>query len=68
VAQTIIRALKFSDEIVSCYKDPAELVLFHDVEMKGHIREENVSFREFCESFGTFVGIKPSTGLSLWRS
>jgi hypothetical protein len=29
----------FSGEIVSCYKDPAELVLFHDVEMKGHIRE-----------------------------
>jgi hypothetical protein len=25
----------FSDEIVSCFKDPAELVLFHDVEMKG---------------------------------
>jgi hypothetical protein len=28
----------FSHEILSCYKDPAELVLFHDVEMKGHIR------------------------------
>jgi hypothetical protein len=26
--------LMFSDEIVSCYKDPAELVLFHDVEME----------------------------------
>jgi hypothetical protein len=25
----------FSDEIVSCYKDPAELGLFHDVQMKG---------------------------------
>jgi hypothetical protein len=25
----------FSDEIVSCYKDPAELGLFHDVEIKG---------------------------------
>jgi hypothetical protein len=45
MAQTIIRALKFSDEIVSCYKDPAELVLFHDVEMKGPIREESVSLR-----------------------
>ena len=32
----------FSDEIVSCYKDPAELVLFHDVEMKGHIREGSI--------------------------
>src|SRR3979411_179810 len=31
--------LMFSDEIVSCYKDPAELVLFHDVEIKGNIRE-----------------------------
>jgi hypothetical protein len=45
MARTIIRALKFSDEIVSCYKDPARLVLFHDVEMNGHIREESVSFR-----------------------
>jgi hypothetical protein len=26
----------FSDEIVSCYKDPAELVLFHDVEIKAY--------------------------------
>jgi hypothetical protein len=25
----------FSDEIVSCYRDTAELVLFHDVEMKS---------------------------------
>jgi hypothetical protein len=25
----------FSDEIVSWYKDPAELGLFHDVQMKG---------------------------------
>jgi hypothetical protein len=32
----------FSDEIVSCYKDTAELVLFHDVEMKGHIREGSI--------------------------
>ena len=32
----------FSDEIVSCFKDPAELVLFHDVEMKGHIREGSI--------------------------
>jgi hypothetical protein len=24
----------FSDEIVFCYKDTAELVLFHDVEME----------------------------------
>jgi hypothetical protein len=31
----------FSDEIVSCYKDPAELVLFHDVEMKGHSGREH---------------------------
>lgn len=37
--------LKSSDEIVSCYKDPAERVLFHDVEMKGRIREEDVGFR-----------------------
>jgi hypothetical protein len=27
--------LKFGDEIVSCYKDTAELVLFRDVQMKG---------------------------------
>jgi hypothetical protein len=40
MAQTITCALKLSDEMVSCYKDPAELVLFHDVEMKGHIRKK----------------------------
>jgi hypothetical protein len=27
-----------SDELVSCYEGPAELVLFNDVQMKGHIR------------------------------
>lgn len=32
---TIICTLTFSDEIVSCYKEPAELILFHDVEMKS---------------------------------
>jgi hypothetical protein len=32
----------FSDEIVSCYKDPAELVLFHDVKINGHIREGGI--------------------------
>jgi hypothetical protein len=37
--------LKSSDELVSCYQDPAERVLFHDVEMKGRIREEDVGFR-----------------------
>ena len=36
------------DEIVSCYKDPAELVLFHSIEMMGHIWEESVSF---CNQF-----------------
>jgi hypothetical protein len=40
MAQTIIRDLKFGDEIVSCYKDPAELVLFHECSDGGHIREE----------------------------
>jgi hypothetical protein len=28
----------FRDELVSCYKDTAKPVLFHDVKMKGHIR------------------------------
>jgi len=28
----------FSDEIVSCYKDTAELVLFRDVTDEGHTR------------------------------
>jgi hypothetical protein len=37
--------LKFSDEIVSCYKDPAELVLFHDIEMEGHIREGSIRWK-----------------------
>ena len=37
--------LMFSDEIVSCYKDPAELVLFHDVEIKGHIREGGIRWK-----------------------
>jgi hypothetical protein len=32
MAQTMISP-HISDEIVSCYKDPAELALFHDVEM-----------------------------------
>jgi hypothetical protein len=27
--------LMFSDEIVSCYKDTAELVLFRDVQVRG---------------------------------
>jgi hypothetical protein len=31
----------FSDEIVSCYKDPAELVLFHDAEVKANLRREH---------------------------
>jgi hypothetical protein len=35
----------FSHEIVSCYKDPAELVLFHDVEIKGHIREGGIRWK-----------------------
>jgi hypothetical protein len=33
--------LMFSDEIVSCYKDRAGLVLFHDVEMRGHSGREH---------------------------
>jgi hypothetical protein len=35
----------FSDEIVSCNKDPAELVLFHGVEMRGHIREGSIRWK-----------------------
>lgn len=35
MAQAVILAFTFSDEIVSCYKEPAELVLFHDVQMRG---------------------------------
>jgi hypothetical protein len=35
----------FSDEIVSCYKDPAELVLFHGVEMKGHIPGRSIRWK-----------------------
>ena len=35
----------FSDEIVFCYKDPAEQVLFHDVEIKGHIRERGIRWK-----------------------
>jgi hypothetical protein len=31
--------------LCSCYKDPAELVLFHDVEMKGHIREGSIRWK-----------------------
>lgn len=27
---------------MSCDKNPAELVLFHDVEMNGHIREGSI--------------------------
>jgi hypothetical protein len=27
----------FSDKIVPCYKDPAELVLFHHVEMRFNV-------------------------------
>jgi hypothetical protein len=30
---------------LTCYKDPAELVLFHDVEMKWHIREGNIRWK-----------------------
>jgi hypothetical protein len=33
----------FRDELVSCYKDTAELVLFHDVKMKGHTRRGRFS-------------------------
>jgi hypothetical protein len=32
---------KSGDELVSWYKDRGEPVSFHDVEMKGHIREES---------------------------
>jgi hypothetical protein len=38
-SDTIICTLTFSDEIVPCYKEPAELLLFHDVEMKSEIWE-----------------------------
>ncbi len=34
-----------SDEIVSCCKDPDELVLFHDVEVNGHIREGSIHWK-----------------------
>lgn len=40
MAQTTILVLS-SVTIVSCYKNPAELVLFHDVEMNGIFGKEH---------------------------
>jgi hypothetical protein len=39
MAQTTIVLLSSVTKIVSCYKNPADLVLFHDVEVKGHVRK-----------------------------
>src|SRR5258708_5744209 len=61
--------LMFSDEIVSCYKDPAELVLFHDVEMKGHMREGSIRW-ELVRIFqdGSFLALEKSGQLPLSKS
>jgi hypothetical protein len=40
----------FSDKIVSCHKEPAERVLFHAAEMKGHIRAGSIR-RELVRAF-----------------
>lgn len=48
-AQAMILALCSVTKLLSCYKDPAELVLFHDVEMKWHIMfVEFVRSRRLC--------------------
>jgi hypothetical protein len=53
--------LKFRDEIVSCYKDPAELLLVHGVQMKRIF--DRGQRRQCLYSLNFFAGVRPALGV-----